>query len=233
MPCRSRIHQQMGGGFSRSSARTRSGPTAAMPTGRATRTSILSSSATASLPHAAGLRPARYGTDAVLRRAPAAGIEESVATDGAKRPFFTHHFVGGNTLVTRIIGKDLDASGNVAAVSGAFGFQLLLGRSRQPLFAGALDAYRAPRLFHSAGPFGVGPPAPRAERLSRRPQQAQAGGEAPLHISIANTGAVITSRWAFRRPKRVVGGSCHDLETGRELPIRDASGIACRSASVT
>ena len=37
-----------------------------------------------------------------------------VATDGKPRPFFTHHFVGGNAFVPRLIGKDVDAAGNVA-----------------------------------------------------------------------------------------------------------------------
>src|SRR5262249_34021468 len=40
---------------------------------------------------------------------------DRVANDGATRPFFTHHFVGGNTLVPRMIGKDVDQSGNVSA----------------------------------------------------------------------------------------------------------------------
>ncbi len=39
---------------------------------------------------------------------------EAVATDGKPRPFFTHHFVGGNAFVPRLIGKDVDATGNVA-----------------------------------------------------------------------------------------------------------------------
>ena len=34
---------------------------------------------------------------------------EPVATDGKPRPFFTHHFVGGNAFVPRLIGKDVDA----------------------------------------------------------------------------------------------------------------------------
>src|SRR5215467_7074568 len=39
---------------------------------------------------------------------------EPVANEGKPHPFFTHHFVGGNALVPRLIGKDVDKSGNVA-----------------------------------------------------------------------------------------------------------------------
>ena len=67
------------------------------------------------VPHAAGLRPAR----APRRRSTRTAIRcrsrsEPVATDGKPRPSFTHHFVGGNALVPHLIGKDVDATGNVA-----------------------------------------------------------------------------------------------------------------------
>jgi hypothetical protein len=39
-------------------------------------------------------------------------LVNSVANDGAEHPFFTHQFVGGNALVPRLIGKDVDQSGN-------------------------------------------------------------------------------------------------------------------------
>src|SRR6185437_6997321 len=43
--------------------------------------------------------------------APLPARVEPVATDGGPHPFFTHHFVGGNTLVPRLVGKDLDDHG--------------------------------------------------------------------------------------------------------------------------
>ena len=46
--------------------------------------------------------------------APNAPHTGPVATDGKPRPFFTHHFVGGNALVPRLIGKDVDDAGNVS-----------------------------------------------------------------------------------------------------------------------
>ena len=39
---------------------------------------------------------------------------DAVANDGKPHPFFTHHFVGGNAYITRLIGKDVDKTGNVA-----------------------------------------------------------------------------------------------------------------------
>src|SRR5215813_7518715 len=38
----------------------------------------------------------------------------AVADDGEPHPFFTHHFVGGNALVPRLIGKDVDQAGSVS-----------------------------------------------------------------------------------------------------------------------
>src|SRR3954466_11813858 len=36
--------------------------------------------------------------------------QEPVPPDGKPRPSFTHHFVGGNAFVPRLIGKDVDQS---------------------------------------------------------------------------------------------------------------------------
>jgi hypothetical protein len=40
--------------------------------------------------------------------------DDAVAVGGPMHPFFTHHFVGGNTFVPRLIGKDLGASSDVS-----------------------------------------------------------------------------------------------------------------------
>src|SRR5262249_51900819 len=45
---------------------------------------------------------------------PAPALTGPVATDGKARPFFTHHFVGGNALVPGLIGKALGEDGSVA-----------------------------------------------------------------------------------------------------------------------
>jgi hypothetical protein len=45
--------------------------------------------------------------------APAPPLTDPVATDGAPRTYFSHHFVGGNTYVPRLIGSDTDDLGNV------------------------------------------------------------------------------------------------------------------------
>src|SRR5262249_54453596 len=56
---------------------------------------------------------------------------QPVANDGNGRPFFTHHFVGGNTFVPRMIGKDVDKAGNVSPYPelSAFSFSSADARS--------------------------------------------------------------------------------------------------------
>ncbi len=108
---------------------------AATPTGRATPTSIPASSATA--------RPATCSrtTASRARRRPSTRTASPcrprtgrVADDAPERaPAFSHHFVGGNAFMPRVIGADVDSGGAVAALSRAVGLQLLLGGREEPL----------------------------------------------------------------------------------------------------
>ena len=115
------------------------------------------------VPHAAGLRPARARRRRCTRTASRCrSRSEPVATDGKPRPFFTHHFVGGNAFVPRLIGKDVDASRQRRALPGAVDVQLLVGRPQEPVLARLLDAHRAQGRLRAAGAAGLGSPAPRA-----------------------------------------------------------------------
>ncbi len=49
------------------------------------------------------------------------------------RPAFSHHFIGGNAFVPRMVGADVDGDGHVAALSRAVGLQLHLGGREEPL----------------------------------------------------------------------------------------------------
>src|SRR4029077_14770882 len=45
--------------------------------------------------------------------APVSPLVANVATNGAPRTYFSHHFVGGNAYVPRMLGTDTDELGNV------------------------------------------------------------------------------------------------------------------------
>jgi hypothetical protein len=60
--------------------------------------------------------------------APVAALTGSTCSNGPVRPaFYTHHFIGGNAYVTRLIGRGRRCLGQRGAVSGAVHVQLLVG----------------------------------------------------------------------------------------------------------
>ena len=64
---------------------------------------------------------------------------DSVATDGAPHPFFTHHFVGGNAYVPRMIGKTIDGTGSVSQYPELSAFSFSSGRQEESLCERILD----------------------------------------------------------------------------------------------
>jgi hypothetical protein len=147
---------------------------------------------------------------------------EPVSTDGKPRPFFNHHFVGGNALVPRLIGKDVDRSGNVAPYPELSVFSFSSADHKSPYsraFWTRLDrkgtyAQQArmawDRLRHVLSLDLEGPP------------RASAGTAVPITITVANTGSGHDFPTGF--PEGRVGWvavHAHDLATGHELAIED------------
>jgi hypothetical protein len=148
---------------------------------------------------------------------------EQVATDGKQRPFFSHHFVGGNALVPRLIGKDVDTSGNVSPYPELSVFSYSSGDHKSPYSRAVwthLDR-KGPytqqarmawdRLRHVISLETSGPAA------------ADAGTAAPISVTVANTGSGHDFPTGF--PEGRVGWlavHAYDLATGKELQIHDA-----------
>jgi hypothetical protein len=149
---------------------------------------------------------------------------EPVATDGKPRPFFTHHFVGGNTLVPRLIGKDVDDAGNVSPYPelSVFSFSSADHKSpysraffthteRKGAFAQqarlAWDRLRNVLTMDVAGPLVV-----------------EAGARAPVVVTVANTGSGHDFPTGFPEG-RIAWLAIHayDLATGAELFIHDST----------
>ena len=100
--------------------------------------------------------------------APVPPLDGPVATDGPARTYFSHHFVGGNAYIPRMIGGSLDETGKVAAVSRALDLQFFVGGRSKRLLQRLLAACGPPRRHDPAGPAGLGSPAQRARSGSHR-----------------------------------------------------------------
>jgi hypothetical protein len=150
-------------------------------------------------------------------------LQGAVANDGAEHPFFTHHFVGGNTLVPRLIGKDVDQGGSVSPYPELSAFSFSSADHKSPYSRGfwthtdRSGAYTQQarlawdRLRHV---------------LSMRldgPTQSQPGRSTPLHITIANTGSGHNFPTGFPEGRTAwLAVHAYDLATGRELVIYDS-----------
>lgn len=141
---------------------------------------------------------------------------------GGPHPFFTHHFVGGNAYVTRLIGKDVDKTGNVAPYPELSAFSFSSADEKSPYSRGfwthterkgaftqqarmAWDRLRHVLSMDVSGPAAVA-----------------ASGSAPLAIRIANTGSGHDFPTGFPEGRTAwLAVHAYDLATGNELPIHD------------
>ena len=148
---------------------------------------------------------------------------DRVAENGSEHPFFTHHFVGGNTVIPRMIGKDVDEGGNVAGYPELSVFSFSSADVGSP--------YSRAVWMHTERHGAYAQQARLAwDRLRHvlgmdleSPASAAAGSSAPIRITIANTGSGHNFPTGFPEG-RVAWLAVHayDLSTGRELPIYDA-----------
>lgn len=150
-------------------------------------------------------------------------LNDPVATDGASRPFFTHHFVGGNALVPRLIGKDVDASGNVSPYPELSTFSFSSADHK--------SVYSRGFWMHTERKGAYAQQARLAwDRLRHvlsmdvhGPAVTQPGTSTPISITVANTGSGHNFPTGFPEGRTAwLSVHAYDLATGNELPIHDA-----------
>jgi hypothetical protein len=149
--------------------------------------------------------------------------ESQVASDGETHPFFTHHFVGGNAYVTRMIGADLDKSGSVSPYPELSVFSFSSADKKSP-YANAYWTHTENR--------GVYVQQARLawERLRhvlsleiRGPATARAGATTPISIMVANTGSGHNFPTGFPEGRTAwLAVRAYDLASGKELLIHDS-----------
>jgi hypothetical protein len=148
---------------------------------------------------------------------------EPVALDGKPRPFFSHHFVGGNAFVPRLIGKDVDQTGSLSPWPELSAFSFSSADHKSPYSRGfwthteRKGAYAQQqrmawdRLRHVLSMDVTGP------------ERAEPGSQAPITITVANTGSGHNFPTGFPEGRIAwLAVHAYDLSTGKELPINDS-----------
>lgn len=150
-------------------------------------------------------------------------IREAVATDGKERPFFTHHFVGGNAFVPRLIGKDVDNSGNVSPYPELSVYSYSSEDHNSPYSRAVWTHLERKGAYTQQARLAW-------DRLrhvlsldASGPQTANAGTTVPISLSVSNTGSGHNFPSGF--PEGRIGWiavHAYDLATGKELMIQDS-----------
>ena len=137
--------------------------------------------------------------------------------------FYTHHFIGGNAYVTRMIGADIDGGGNVQPYPELSTFSFLSADPNQRV---------PPRLLRERSrPLGAADPASppawsAANVLSldvTAAGSASAGTTQPLSLSVTNSGSGHDFPTGFPEGRAAwVAVRAWDLASGDELMVEDS-----------
>jgi hypothetical protein len=155
---------------------------------------------------------------------PVAPLSDSVCSNGPVRPvFFSHHFIGGNAYVPRLIGADVDGSGNVQPYPELSTFSYSSADENSP--------------YHNAvweNVTGRGPATQHARLAWDRlrnvldlqlsgPVSAAAGTTQPVNVTLTNSGSGHDFPTGFPEGRNAwVAVRASDLATGAELQIQDS-----------
>ena len=154
---------------------------------------------------------------------PVPALARPVTTDGPTRTYFSHHFIGGNAYVPRLVGASIGDSGNVEPYPelSAFSFSSADDTSvysnaywMHPERRGAASqqARLAWDRLRNVLDLGVSGPA-----------TAPAGTNVPIAVSVTNSGSGHNFPTGFPEGRIAwLALSAFDLATGKELPIHDA-----------
>jgi hypothetical protein len=149
--------------------------------------------------------------------------EDQVASNSAVHPFFTHHFVGGNAYVTRMIGTDVDRTGNVSPYPELSAFSFSSADKKSPY----ANAYWT--QVNKRGGY-VQQARLAWDRLRhvlsltiQGPVSAPSGSSVPISIQVANTGSGHNFPTGFPEGRTAwLAVRAYDLATGKELQIHDS-----------
>lgn len=156
--------------------------------------------------------------------APVAPISDSVCDAGPVRPvFYSHHFIGGNAFVPRLLGADVDGGGNVQPYPELSTFSYSSADENSPYHYAVWENVTAkgPATQHARLAW---------DRLRNvlsvalsGPSSAAAGTTQLLALSVANTGSGHDFPTGFPEGRNAwVAVRAWDLASGTELQIFDS-----------
>jgi hypothetical protein len=156
--------------------------------------------------------------------APVAPLTGNVCDTGPVRPaFYSHHFIGGNAFIPRLLGADVDGSGNVQPYPELSTFSYSSANENS--------------LYHNAywqNASNRGPVTQHARLAWDRlrnvldltlsgPSTVSAGTTQPIHVAVTNTGSGHDFPTGFPEGRAAwVAVRAWDLATGNELQIQDS-----------
>ena len=154
--------------------------------------------------------------------APVAPLTGKTWLGGTDRPVvYSHHFIGGNSYIPRLIGADLDAQGHVAPYPQLSAYSFSSASETSPYYnAYWLTTDTGPTTHHARFAW---------DRLRHvvtltlaGPTIALAGTTQPLHVSVTNTGSGHKFPSGFPEGRIAwVALRAVDLATGAEFAIAD------------
>ena len=141
---------------------------------------------------------------------------------GSLHPFFTHHFVGGNAYIPKLIGKDIDSGGNVSPYPELSAFSFSSADPKSMYSRGFWTNLERRGAYSQHARLAW-------ERLRhvlsmdvRGPASTEAGVKVPVEITVANTGSGHNFPTGFPEGRTAwLALHAYDLATGKELPIYD------------
>src|SRR5579871_583475 len=147
---------------------------------------------------------------------------EAVANDGAKHPFYSHHFVGGNSYITRLIGKDVDQTGNPEAWPELSAFSFSSADHKSVYSRGFWTHTERKGAYSQQQRMAWDRMRHVLSMDLRGPATVQPGASAPLSIAVQNTGSGHKFPTGFPEGRTAwLAVHAYDLATGKELQIHD------------
>src|SRR5947208_15950877 len=156
-------------------------------------------------------------------KAPRPPMVDRAATGAPARTYFTHHFIGGNAYVTRMIGSDTDEAGNVQPYPELSAFSFSSSDEK--------SVYSNAYWVHSERRGAVTQQARLAwDRLRNvldlsvsGPSHATADSRVPVRVSVTNSGSGHNFPTGFPEGRAAWPAvRATDLATGRRLDIYDS-----------
>jgi hypothetical protein len=153
---------------------------------------------------------------------PEGPLTAPVADGGSARPYFSHHFVGGNSYVPRLIGASVNTLGVVSAYPKLSVFSFTSADEKSPYHNAYWTDVESRGLMAQQARLAWDRLRHVLDLELTGPRTTNAGTHAPLNIRVTNSGSGHKFPTGFPEGRVAwLAVRAFDLGTGRELAIND------------